>query len=213
MALRDHARRRRDGPGCRRGTARRRGRAARSAGARACARGPRMARVADRTGGAIGSAARLVRDVAFRGRRAPRSRRARRRALALAAARSMRWPRSTGRPRAASNAGYRVATPRIAAAASPWQLAHDRSRVPSLRFHSASPSLTHSIPGFCASSRCIACVAGLMVVEARAPAHPRHRRPRRQAQRTRRRGPSRLASCHRDRDSLRLREAVVALPT
>jgi hypothetical protein len=45
---------------------------------------------------------------------------------------------------------------------SPWQVAQDLSLVPARRVHSSAPPCTHSIAGFCASSRCSAWVVGLM---------------------------------------------------
>ena len=43
-----------------------------------------------------------------------------------------------------------------------WQSAQDFSGAPALPFHSASPSLTHSMPGLAVSSFWIAWVSGPM---------------------------------------------------
>ena len=62
----------------------------------------------------------------------------------------------------AERALARAATPRIEAAASPWQSAQALLASPALRRHSASPSSTESVAGFDVSSSCIALVAGLI---------------------------------------------------
>src|SRR5262249_30231038 len=54
------------------------------------------------------------------------------------------------------------AAPPFPPAASPWQSAPEPSALPALRLHSASPSSTHSMPGFDRSSSCIAWVSRLM---------------------------------------------------
>jgi hypothetical protein len=46
--------------------------------------------------------------------------------------------------------------------ASPWQSAQALSALPALRFQSASPSSTQSMPGLTVSSSCIALVPGFM---------------------------------------------------
>jgi len=55
-----------------------------------------------------------------------------------------------------------AATPFMVARASPWQSAHACPAAPVLRFHSASPSSSHSTPGLVTSSSCIARVSRLM---------------------------------------------------
>ncbi len=117
---------------------------------------PRVDRDLDR------QAARLARDVGGQRQQLPALVGERRRALPVDPAGVDALLEVDRPPRAASNAGWRAATPFMLARASPWQSAQARPAGPVFRVHSAPPSSTQSMPGLAVSSSCIARVSRLM---------------------------------------------------